>query len=168
MISSSLHGKVLLFSLAVMGLTALAFRAANGGNAARTIAIAVEHASPASITLTVASHKGGSIIELHHPGSETIHVSLPQNWDRTEVRGVPLKSVTREDPALGFVRWTLPGGATMALQSPQIFDAVTIHNPSNIPLTVKTITVDIALGRSEQDAVIVGDAPATIRLDSSD
>lgn len=83
---------------------------------------------------------------------------LPSSWSRQEVRGVPIERVTSEPQEWSFVRWLIPAGATVR------FDAenpgrITLHNPSGIPVTVSTTTVNPRTGTRESDAQIVTTDP---------
>ena len=126
------------------------------------VLIAIEHHQPLAVTLSISARGGIRLIDLSHDGTEHMFVSVPETWERSEVRGVPLSAVTSESPAMGFVRWTLPPKATVRFRARADFRKTTIHNPSKVPLTLRWTAVDLATNRAVHDVTLIKDAPATI------
>lgn len=117
--------------------------------------IAVEHAQPLTIRLRVTRNRLLRLIELGHDAHSTIAISLPEEWQRGEVRGVPLSAVTSEPPSLGFRRWQIPAGAVVLFHSRSGFTNVRIHNPSGIPLKIRFTETDIEKNSSDHEVYLM-------------
>lgn len=118
--------------------------------------IAVEHVAPATIRIARLAGTGTNVFEMTVTGSGAVAVHLPSSWKRQELRGAPLERMVGEPQEWGYVRWTMPLGATARfdMRDP---GTITVHNPSNIPLTVSTVTV--RGGSRTEDAFIMTDEP---------
>jgi hypothetical protein len=163
-----LHGFLALGAVAVVGTFALRPWAPFEGSilpdapSAGVADIAFEHASPLAAHIRMSALKGESLIEVSHEGKETILVSVPEDWRRTEVRNVPLQSVTEEPPMLGYRRWTLPEGASVTYYSKDSPVNLLIHNPGRVPLKVRGIRVDLDTETTLQEIVLVHDEPTLL------
>lgn len=123
--------------------------------------IAIEHEEPVTVRIVRLAATGASIVELSHNGSGTVAAHLPTWWTRQEVRGAPLSSVTSTPQEWNYVRWVIPAGATVRFDAPDA-DRVTVHNPSAVPLTIRTTVVRRGSTTREDDAVIVTVEPYTL------
>lgn len=120
--------------------------------------VAVEHGASLTFTVTASAGQGRGIVELGRDGTETVHVSVPETWQRREVRGAPLEAAIGEPPAMGFRRWTIPPGATLSFwmdDAPRI----RIQNPSGKALLVESKRVDVRTGKVEKEMTLVKDGP---------
>jgi hypothetical protein len=122
----------------------------------RETTIAVEHSAPATMRVARLASSGANIYEITLTGSGVLAAHLPSAWKRTEVRGVPIAAMVGEPQQWNYVRWVMPSGATARFETPNP-GRVTMHNPSNIPLTVSTTVV--RGGTRYDDAQIVTDEP---------
>ncbi len=120
--------------------------------------IAIEHTVPVTLNIVRFASSGSNVFDISHNGSGTIALHLPSVWMRQEVRGAPLASVTGEPQELQFVKWTIPGGATVRFEAPNP-GRITLHNPSGVPVTVRTTTVSHPSGERTDDATIVTSDP---------
>jgi hypothetical protein len=123
---------------------------------ARETTIAVEHSAPATMRVARLASSGTNVYEITFTGSGVMAVHLPSAWKRTEVRGAPIANMVGEPQQWDYVRWIMPSGATARFEAPYP-GRITLHNPSNIPLTVSTTVVRD--GTREDDAHIVTDEP---------
>lgn len=120
--------------------------------------IAIEHTSPLTLRIARLAASGGNIVDLSHTSSGSIALHLPASWLREEVRGVALSAVTAEAQEWNTVRWVIPAYATVRFSAPNA-DHVLLHNPSGIPVTVRTIRIDAVRGERQEDATIVTTDP---------
>ena len=120
--------------------------------------IALEHDRPLALHLARFASSGANIFDLSHTGTGVVALHLPGTWERMEVRGAALRDVVGEKRDLGYVRWTFPAGATVRFQAPNP-GRVTLHNPSGVPVTVRTTTVRYPSDEREDDARIVTTDP---------
>lgn len=154
------HVKIGLLALclaAVIGLPAawLSYESADPGP--RTD-IAIEHVVPLTLHVARLSSSGTNVFDIAHTASGAIALHLPASWSRQEVRGVPIADVTSQETDMDYVRWVLPKGASVRFDAPNP-GRVTLHNPSGIPLTVRTTTVTYPGGARDDDATIVTNGP---------
>lgn len=148
------HVKIgfLALCLAMLLGTPVIWLSSGGSTETHETHIAVEHVAPATVRIARLASTGANIFEFTLIGSGSLAVHLPSSWTRQEVRGAPLASMTQEPQDLDYVRWTFPSGATARFETPNP-GRITLHNPSEIPLTVRTTTVRD--GTLDDDASIV-------------
>lgn len=159
MASLSLHGKVIGTTFVFLLLFGLGSRWAQNENDAESDSpvIAFEHGSPVTFFLTLSMRGSVRIMDVDHTSKKTVFVSVPQDWRRTEVRGVPLSSVTAQPPGLGFVRYTLPPHAGISFRAEGSWEHIMIENPRHVPMTLKLTTVDGDKNVSAQDVILLKD-----------
>lgn len=157
------HVKIgfLALCLALLVGAPAAWLSGSGAPQAPSTDIAVEHAAPVTLRVARLASSGTNVLEIGFAGTGSVALHLPGSWSRQEVRGVPLERVTAEPKDWGFVRWQIPAGAVVRFDAPNP-GRITIHNPSGIPLTVRTTTVNPRTGIREDDAQIVTDEPYTL------
>lgn len=152
------HVKIGFFTLCLallMGVPAALLSNA-GKDAEKETTVAVEHSAPATMRVARLASSGTNVYEITFTGSGVMAVHLPSSWKRTEVRGAPIATMVGEPQQWEYVRWTMPSGATARFQTPNP-GHITLHNPSNIPLTVSTTVVRD--GTRYDDAKIVTNEP---------
>lgn len=124
--------------------------------------IAVEHEKPLELGVRLSIRGGTRLIDLSPHSQETIFISVPVRWQRTEVRGAALTSVTSETPTFGFVRWTFPPGASVGFKTEGSFRSITLQNPTKKPLTVSITSVNLETNVATHDVVLVKDEAIVI------
>lgn len=132
----------------------IAWRSVTRSTELHETAIAVEHTAPLSIRIARFISSGSTIVDIGSTGSGMIAVHLPATWQRLEVRGAPIASMTGEPQDWGYVRWVMPTGTVARFEALNP-GRITLHNPSGIPLTVRTIRIDKERTTREDDAMIV-------------
>lgn len=155
---SSLHLRIAgltLMLLILWGVTVLQTGPNNGSVSA--VEIAVEHQSPAAITLTRTSD-GTGIADIRNDSRETLYVSIPEEWLRDEVRGVPLSTVTSTEASLGFMRWVIPIGATVSFRTTDTWNALSVRNISNETMRLAVTTIDLQTQTTETESYLIDDA----------
>jgi len=159
----AVHGKTSILSLLVIGaVSAGILLSTHDPSPPPVLDIAVEHATPLRLGFAIASGKGRSIIELNHDGAETVGISVPQGWKRTEVRGAPIEAFMADEPTFGFVRWSLPPKAGIAFQAEATIERVVMHNPSGVPLQVRLTRVDLEKGTAAHETILIPDSPTQL------
>lgn len=147
-----IHGAALLGSLLLVLVPFLLGGKQNGDRVPATIAL--EHASPITLSLTVQRARGGSIIEVGD-ASDAVYVSVPLSWLRREVRGVPVASVTTEGEGFGFARFRLPPKGSMAFFAPLSPSSLILHNPADSHLTLKLTLLDLEENRTDTRTILI-------------
>lgn len=121
------------------------------------LTIAVEHEEKMTLDLTVTRNGTDRLIEMKNDVLETIYVSTPVEWDRGEVRGAPIAEVTSTGPDAGYMRWTLPAGASVTFRTTTPFDRLRIDNPYKELMNVRFTQVDLQKNTAEHDSYLVKD-----------
>lgn len=148
-----INGAALLgFTLLVLSPLFLTGEKRGGNHAPATIA--VEHASPVTLSLTAKHARGGILFEVGD-ASGAIYVSVPLSWRRREVRGVPVASVTTEGEGFGFARFHLPLKGSMAFFAPLSPSSLILHNPADSHLTLRLTLLDLEENRTDTRTILV-------------
>jgi hypothetical protein len=156
---ASLHGKTFLASLVLVlfaGSMIVRLQEDAGGESSQTLT--VEHGASFGLGIAIGENETLKLLEIANQGEETIHITVPEDWRRTEVRNVPLASVAPSAPGLGYVRWTLPASASVSFRSPKTWGDLTVQNASKIPFKILLTKVELETGRTEKDVILVKDA----------
>jgi CO dehydrogenase/acetyl-CoA synthase delta subunit len=127
-----------------------------------TVEIGIEHTAPVSLSLAMSTLKGKALLDLTQESGETIFISLPENWERREVRNVSLHEVAADLSTFGFKRWRLPAGAAVSFTLPIAPDSLILHNPSQVPLKVSITRVDLETSQVTSDVILVQDSPVEL------
>lgn len=119
------------------------------------VSMAVEHEQSGALALDVSTLQGSAIIDCINEGEATLLLSLPDSWSRREVRRARLEDVAPIETGLGFIRWTLPPGATLSMGVPETPVHLTLHHPSTSLLKVRVARVDLEQNTVERDTILV-------------
>jgi hypothetical protein len=161
---ASLHGKTLIASFVlVMFGGSLLWQWQSNADPAATYDVTVEHRSTFGLSISLGKSALSRFVEIGNQGDSPISVTLPETWQRMEVRNVPLQSVSAGEPSLGYVRWTLPAGANVSYRSADDWSMLVIHNPSKIPFKILLATVNVDTKETDRDIILVKDRPVTLR-----
>ncbi len=126
------------------------------------VLIGIEHTGNAALTLTRTVDRRPQLFDVTNERSETIRISLPAEWERGEVRGAPLTSITADEAMFGYRRWHLPGGATLSFRNPLPGSGMTVHNPSGLPLRLRVVTVDLGGNTTQRASYLLSDQSITL------
>ncbi len=121
-----------------------------------SVEIAVEHTTPAALTLTRTTD-GIGITDIRNDSAETLFISLPEEWHRDEVRGAALSAVISTDASLGFTRWTVPPGATVSFRVESAWNGLRIRNISEQTMRVAVTTIDLMQKSTDTDSYLIDD-----------
>ncbi len=117
--------------------------------------LGIEHDVPAGLTLEMGSLQGHSVIDITMESERDVYLSVPDSWERREVRNVPLESVVSDPPSLNFVRWKVPGTATISFYAPSTPSQILLHNVSDPPLKVSLARVNLDTGKVERNVILL-------------
>lgn len=118
--------------------------------------IAVEHAAPFTLSLVFNTDTKPALLDLSHESENPVKISLPLTWTLREVRGATMNSIAPEEPSAGFVRYTVPPGATLALLLPQTPSTLLLRNIPPAPhMSVRWKKVNLAAGTVEQNVTLI-------------
>lgn len=117
--------------------------------------IGMEHHAPLSLSVLIAKKEHAGYASITNQSNETVYVSLPSAWTRTEVTGASLKDVTQEIPFFGFSRWTLPGKAGIKLLMPSAPDAIFFDPVSTSTAAIDLKTIDLTTLNVTSNVVLV-------------
>ncbi len=157
------HVKIGLLALCLALLIALptSWLSRHAAPIAPSTTIALEHDQPVTLHVTRMASSGTNVIEVGFTGSGKVALHVPSSWKRMEVRGAPIDRVASEPQEWSFMKWTMPAGAIVRFEAPNP-GTLTLHNPSGVPVTVSTTTVNVRTGTREDEAFIVTTDPYTL------
>jgi len=156
--SIGLHGTLAVAALALLLIVTASQSgrfSASTSSQTDTVDIAVEHREILSLHVQMSERDGQALVMIGQEGTETIAVSVPATWQRGEVRNASLDTITAEPPMLGFVRWQLPGNASVTFRVLHAPSQLLLHNPTNVPLKVSFVRVDLETDTVQQDVILV-------------
>lgn len=142
-----------LFFLGVVERNIYATRGSNAESVPSTIGL--EHDSPLSLSVLVAKKPGAGYVSMTNESNETIHISVPSSWTRTEVTGAPLADVSSDIPVFGFTRWKLPGKTGIKMLLPETPDAIFFDSVSEATTAVDLKTIDLETSQVSNRVVLV-------------
>lgn len=128
------------------------------------VRIGVEHAAPTTLSITRAIDASMLPVDIANEGDSPMHVSLPQEWARDEVRNVPLSALVADAPMFGYRRWLLPATASVTFHVPANWKELIIENPSDVPLKVKMVIVDLQKSEVKRDVYLVQEEPLVLKI----
>lgn len=153
---SSLHARfagLTLLALLLWGVTTVRMEQ-NKAELIPIVTIAIEHAQPSAITL-YRTESGFGFVDIRNDSKEDMHISLPETWERGEVRNAPLASIIGEEPTLGFRRWTLPKGAKVTFIANSAWAKLNLRNIAPAPLRIGIVTIHLDKGISTTETYLL-------------
>ncbi len=117
--------------------------------------IGLEHSAPLSLSMLFAKKDHAGYVSITNESNETIHLSVPSDWTRTEVTGADIKDVTHEIPVFGFTRWTLPGKAGIKMLQPESPAAIFFDSQSQATAAVDVKSIDLTTMSVSNKVVLV-------------
>lgn len=153
-----LLGMCAIVVFAVLAVRTLAIKKAEQPIVTPMVSIAVEHASPTTLRILVSRGSGRNIAEFTVAAGSGIYLSVPETWERREVRNGPLTSVVITKENSGYIRWSIPRGITVSYWLPED-RRILLHHPSPTPLLVEKTHVDLQTNKNTSQTVIVNKKP---------
>ena len=126
-----------------------------------TAIIAIEHTSPASIRFEISFKENSALLHLINKEAD-IAISLPEDWQRGEVKGVSLSSIKSDPPAFGFIRWSIPKNIQIQFRIPNTPTKAIVHNPSESSLKVTLATLNLETDEFNQNIFLLKEDPVTL------
>lgn len=119
------------------------------------VSIGLEHTSPLSLSVLVARKEQAGYVSITNQSSETVYISVPSDWSRTEVTGARIQDVTSAIPVFGFTRWTIPGNAGIKMLVPTSPDVILFDSTSSAVTAVDLKAVDLTNSTTNSKVVLV-------------
>jgi hypothetical protein len=160
--TASLHGKTLVASLVILLFAGALIRQAADRAEGDAADLIVEHTASFGLGVSVSTAGDTRFAEITNGGTETIHVSLPEHWERREVRNVPLFDILSSVTSSGSVRWSLPVRAAVSYRTDIPWSHIVVRNPSKIPFKIDLAIVNLETQETERDVILVKDKPVII------
>lgn len=123
--------------------------------AAVPVTIGLEHDAPLSLSILFAKKENAGYVSLQNTSSESIHISVPSNWVRSEVTGAELKDVTQDIPVFGFTRYALPAGAGMKMLLSEAPGAVFFDSTSDAVTAIDLKSIDLMTSKVSSKVVLI-------------
>lgn len=127
-----------------------------------TVDIGIEHSMPLSLRMEYSVHNDAAIMRIGSDATETISISLPEEWQRGEVSGASLSDLRKDDPTFGYVRWHIPQKTTLTFRISKVPDHLVLHNPGTSPLKLSIAKVNIQTGEVERDILLIRDSTVVV------
>lgn len=134
-----------------------------GSKAADDVAagIGLEHSSPLSLSFLIARKGQAGYVNITNDSPDTIRVSVPAAWRRTEVHGAALKDVTADFPATDVVRWTLPGRAGIRMVLGAVPTNIRFDSTASSSAAVTVKSVDLSTEEIRTNVLLLKDRATT-------
>ncbi len=140
--------------LAPLAALSLRFSAAVLPPAGGEVVIGIDHQHVATLTVTATRSNGKLLFAADNTGTSGLGLLVPADWKRSEVRNVPIDSMTMEPPVLGMRRVSIASGAGVSFTG--AFPAtLKLHAAGAAALKVTMIAVDLDNGTSSRDVRLV-------------
>lgn len=128
------------------------------------VTIGIEHVTPVKIGVVFARKDKAGYVALQNNSDETIYLSLPSVWHRTEVMGVTLADVTSEIPVFGFVRWKMPAHSGMRMLLPSAPSSVFFDSRSEAIASIEMQMIDLSTLSSTKRVALIQKEGALVQL----
>lgn len=141
----------------MLGMVDRATFSTGRSNAAQSMpsTIGLEHDGPLTLSVLIARKEKAGYVSLTNGSDETIHVSVPSDWQRSEVTGAPLSAVTSDIPVFGFTRWSLPARAGIKMLLSVAPDSLFFDSTSKASTAVDLQTVDLVTLQTSSRVVLL-------------
>ncbi len=118
--------------------------------------IGIEHDGPASLTIVLARKNTAGLVSIENTSNAPVYLSLPDNWNRTEVSNTTIEKVTNTKTQYSFLRWTLPAKAGMKMLLPEVPSSFTFLSPTGTSTVALTVhSVDVVDGTKETQVILL-------------
>lgn len=128
------------------------------------VTIGIEHQKPVKVGVVFARKEQAGYVALQNNSDETIFLSVPSTWHRTEVMGVTLAEVTSEIPVFGFVRWKLPAHSGMRMLLPSAPSSVFFDSRSEAIASIEMQMIDLTTLSSTKRVALIQKEGALVQL----
>ena len=154
----SYHGKIALLTLAFLTIAAIyLFSTPAAGTVGQTIDIGIEHAKTLALSVSLTEGARTSLIDMDLSSDESVSITVPRAWARTETRRAPIATVTGRDADADMRTWLLPADAGISFSTDVPFRTLKLHNPSGIPVKIQLTRVNVATQESSYDVFLLKD-----------
>lgn len=114
-----------------------------------TVILTLAYTKPLSLTMAVGARADGGVIDISQEhGTETIHLTLPADWERSEVSGAALEEATFSPLSAHWTSWKLPAESRLRFLVPDLPEHAELSLPSGVPLSLTVTKADLAAGTS--------------------
>ncbi len=118
--------------------------------------IGLEHDLPLKMGIVLARKASTGYASITNDSDAAIRISLPMEWQRTEVTGAPIANVTRDSPVFGFTRYSLPPHTGLKMLLPVAPDALLFESKTSIAsAAIDLQTVDLGVNHSSRQIVLL-------------
>ncbi len=116
----------------------------------------LEHEDRTALILRISRRGSGGVLELQNNGTTEVYFSVPDAWERTEVRGVPLQEVAADTPAANYTRWSIPASAQVQWIA-SVLPPLMLQHTADIPIALTVTRINLDTNAAENDTVLLTD-----------
>lgn len=128
-----------------------------------TAPLTLAYTQPLTLTVAVGRRGDGGIVDVAQVGgTETAHVTLPAEWERTEVSGIPLENAGSTPLSLHWTSWELPPGTRLRFVTTLLAGHADLALPSGVPISLTVIRADLDSGESTQETRLLQGSSVTL------
>ncbi len=128
-----------------------------------TAPLTLAYTQPLSLTVAVGRRGNGGVIDIAQAnGTETAHITLPAEWERTEVSGVPLEQAGSTPLSMHWTSWELPPGSRLRFVATTLAAHADLALPSGVPISLTLIRANLDSGESAQETRLYQGSSVTL------
>ncbi len=128
-----------------------------------TTVLTLAYTKPLALSVSVGTRAGGGIVDIAQDGgNETIHVTVPADWQRTEVSGATLEDASATPLSIHWTSWRLPAATRLRFAVPTLPPHAALSLPSALPISLTVTKIDLIAGTTSQSSVLVKDSEAPL------
>lgn len=105
--------------------------------------IGLEFTESLRLSVLIARKSQTGYASIKNDSTQSIRVSVPMDWKRTEVSGATLAEVVSDEPVFGFVRWTLPADSEIRFLMPKVPTTLFFDTTSKSTAAINIKTIDL-------------------------
>ncbi len=117
--------------------------------------IGLEFVEPLRLSVLVARKSSTGYASIRNDSTRLIRVSVPLDWQRTEVSGATLSEIVSDEPVFGFVRFSLPAGSEIRFLTPNVPGALFFDTTSKSTAAISIRTIDLIEQSVSDQAVLL-------------
>ncbi len=111
--------------------------------------LTLAYTKPLSLSVSVGARNGGGVVDIaQEHGTETVHITLPADWERSEVSGAALEEATSSPLSAHWTSWKVPTESRLRFLVPRLPDHAELSLPSGVPLSLTITKADLSQGTS--------------------
>lgn len=128
-----------------------------------TAILTLAYTKPLSLSFSVGLTDGGGVLDIaQKDGIETVHITLPADWERSEVAGADLDDASSTPLSAHWTSWELPPSSRLRFLAPRLPAHAELSLPSGVPLSLTIIRADLDHGTTVRSERLLQESRVTL------